>query len=120
MKEGDSMVYMKIHCGYCGGQWEVYSRQRDISSARICPHCDQRIDGDTWANKILTAFQAVGAANMALSFDHIEKHNAEYEVDFIADGHFRNADKGDIMNELQELRSVVESAGKKTKGKEKG
>lgn len=101
------MIYMKIHCGSCGGQWEVYSRMRDTTAARICPHCDQKIDGDTWVNKILPAFQAVGAANTALSFDHMEKHTAEYEIDFIADGHFQNSDKADILNELYDLEASV-------------
>lgn len=105
------MVFMRIHCGSCGGQWEVYSRQRDTTAARICPHCDHKIDGDTWAGKILPAFQAVGAANTALAYDHMDKHTAEYEIDFIADGHFRNADKGEVINELNELRTAIEAAG---------
>ena len=99
------MVYMRIHCGACGGTWEVYKRQLDTKAARICPHCDQKIDGDTWAGKIMPAFQAAGAANMALAFDHMEKHTAEAAVDFIANGRFHNSDKADIMNELYELEA---------------
>lgn len=103
------MVYMKIHCADCGGTWEVYKRQRDTAAARICPHCDHRIDGDIWTGKILPAFQAVGAANMALAFDHTDNHSAEFSVDFIADGKFQSADKADIMNEIFYLQAAVDA-----------
>lgn len=103
------MVYMKVHCSACGGTWEVYNRQQDLclTSSRICPHCRGRIDGDIWSDKILPAFQAVGAANMALAYDHTENHNVEFSIDYIADGKFQNADKADIMNELYELEANV-------------
>lgn len=103
------MTYMKIHCGACGGTWEVYRRQRDTAGARFCPHCDYTIDRDTWNTKILPAFQAVGAANMALVEDHTEKHTAEFSVDFIADGTFQNADKGEILNHISDLKEDMKT-----------
>lgn len=105
-------MFMRIHCGACGGTWEVYRRWRDTSGARKCPHCDYTIDGDTWVKKILPAFQAVGAANMELAQDHIEKHTAEFEIDFVADGKFQNADKAEILNELAELQYRINSLEK--------
>lgn len=98
------MVYMKLHCGACGGTWEVYRRQRDTAAARACPHCDYTIDKDTWKEKILPAFQAVCDANLALASDHTEKHTAEFQIDFMADGKFQNADKGEIFNEISDLK----------------
>lgn len=108
-------MFMRIHCGACGGVWEVYRRGRDTSGARMCPHCDFSIDGDTWVKKILPAFQAVGAANMELEADHIEKHTGEFEVDFIADGIFQNADTAYILNELSALQDKIDNLEKKNK-----
>ena len=115
------MVIMRIHCGACGGQWEVYSRQRDNAAARICPHCEHRIDGKTWEKKILPAFQAVGAANMALAYNHADKHVTDFEVDFIADGKFKNAAIGELQNQIYSLQSALEElqeawAGNKSNG----
>ena len=95
------MLYMRIHCGACGGTWEVYRRGRDTSGARTCPHCDYTIDQDTWKKVVLPAFQTVENVNLTLAQDHIEKHSAEFEVDFIADGRFQNADKAEAMNEIR-------------------
>lgn len=103
------MVFMRIHCGACGGTWEVYRKQRDIAASRACPHCAHSIDGDTWTKKILPAFQAVGAANMALASDHPEKHTAEFEIDYIADGQFQNASKGEILNEIADLKEDMKT-----------
>ena len=115
MKGCDSMVFMRIHCGACGGQWEVYRRGRDTAAARACPHCDFTIDGDTWVKKILPAFQAVGAANMELEADHIEKHTGEFQVDFLADGKFQNEDTAVILNEISALQQKIDDLKRKAR-----
>lgn len=101
------MVYMKIHCSACGGTWEVYNRQRDSKTARICPHCEHKIDRTTWEGKILPAFQTVGAANMALATDSTDKHLAEFTVDFIADTRFQNAAAAELLEQLDRLQSAI-------------
>ena len=110
------MVIMRIHCGACGGTWEVYRKQRDVSASRACPHCDYTIDRETWAKKILPAFQAVGAANMALASDHTEKHTAEFEIDYISDGQFQNASKGEILNEIEGLKEDMQTVAQVLQG----
>ena len=101
-------MYMRIHCGSCGGTWEVYPRQREYDAARICPHCEKRIAGDTWQNKILPAYTIARNANLAIAADHIDTHSADFEIDFIADGKFKCADKADIMNELYAVKAILE------------
>lgn len=109
MKEGDSMGYIRIHCGYCGGTWEVYRRQMDISNARICPHCDSRIDSDTWASKIMPAVEKMNKVNLDLIDHHLKNHSAGYEVDYIADGYFQDAKFADLKNQMYELQNTLET-----------
>lgn len=97
------MPYLKIHCDYCGGTWDVYHKQREYDAARQCPHCDARIDGATWRGKILPAYNSMRAANMALLDDHVQNHCPRFEVDFVNDGTFQNADKADLANGVQHL-----------------
>lgn len=101
------MMYMRIHCSSCGGIWDVYPRQREFDAARICPHCEKRIAGDTWHDKILPAYSSAVGANLALATDHTNSRMGEFEIDFIADGKFKCADKSDIMNELYEIKAMV-------------
>lgn len=101
------MMYIRIHCGSCGGTWPVFPRFREYEAARICPHCEKRIAGDTWHDKILPAFANAVNANLALATDHSNSKTAEFEVDFIADGNFACADKAEILNELHELKAMI-------------
>ena len=110
------MLYMKVHCGACGGTWEVYRRGRDTSGARMCPHCDYTIDQDTWRKVVLPAFQTVENVNLTLAQDHIDKHNAEFEVDFLSDCQFQNAGKGEILNEISELKEEMNTFAQVLKG----
>ena len=102
-RKDNDMPYLKIHCSYCGGTWDVYHKQREYDAARQCPHCDARIDGATWREKILPAYNSMRAANMALLDDHVQNHCPRLEVDFVFDGTFQNADKADLANGVQHL-----------------
>ena len=88
------MLIMRVHCGYCGGEWEIYPKLREYDKAHQCPHCDSRIDGTTWREKVLPAFLEVREANLALARDHVDYHCAPFEIDFIADGHFNRGGDG--------------------------
>ena len=101
------MIVMRLHCGACGGTWEVYTRQRDSKTARICPHCEHKINRDTWEDKILPAFQAAGAANLALVSDSVNNHTGDFEVDFIADGRFPNAGLSDLKQQLFVIQNAI-------------
>lgn len=104
------MAFLRIHCAYCGGTWEVYHKQRELDQARSCPHCDARIDGATWRDQVLPAYNTMRGANGALLDDHVSYHCARFEVDYINDGTFQNASAetaavDDLRNEIGELRS---------------
>ena len=101
------MAYLRIHCAYCGGTWDVYHRQLDLDPARRCPHCDSRIDGATWREKVLPAYNTMRAANMGLLDDHIQHHCPAFEVDCIADGTFQNASSGSTAAALEEMREDI-------------
>lgn len=77
--------YMKIHCDYCGGTWEVYDNIGDYTTtaARTCPHCGTKVDRQTWLRQIIPAFCAVGDANRELIKDHLD-HRPLFSVDIIA------------------------------------
>lgn len=77
---------MKIECGYCGQHWEIYQRD-DLhgTHARQCPHCDSKIDRDTWLSKVIPAFSLAAAANEKLYQDHVESHKPIFTVGFIPD-----------------------------------
>lgn len=83
-------MFMTIRCEACGGTWEVYPKLRELDPARVCPHCDKRIDRLTWQKYILPAFDAARAANLELMRDHSEYHTPIFQVDFVADSLFAN------------------------------
>lgn len=81
------MSYMKIHCGRCGGTWEIYGRDDwNSEKARQCPHCFSEIDRQTWFNQVVPGFCAVADANRELYKDHTGYHGQElFRVDVISD-----------------------------------
>ena len=85
------MGYVSIHCDYCGGTWDVYGHSNfHERAARTCPHCQQRIDGQTWEKQILPAFGGMMDANRELIKDHTGYHSPLFTVDYIADHYFPN------------------------------
>ena len=81
-------VYMRIHCDYCGGAWDVYDRDDfHAQVARTCPHCGTKIDKQTWIRQIVPAFCMAGDANRELVKDHLD-HRPLFSVDIVADHHF--------------------------------
>lgn len=85
------MGYLKIHCHYCGGTWEVYKKLLGVEAARACPHCFKSVDGQTWEKQIIPAFHALDDANRELYKDSTGYHVPLFEVDYIADTIFANA-----------------------------
>lgn len=85
------MGYLRIHCDYCGGTWDVYGHSNfHDRAARTCPHCQQRIDGQTWERQIVPAFGGMMDANRELMKDHSGYHSPLFTVDYIADHYFPN------------------------------
>lgn len=94
------MGYLKIHCDYCGGTWEVYQRDNwNNDKARQCPHCFKSIDRQTWARQIVPAFAALNDANMELVKDSAGYCVPLFSVDYVADTLFANATKGEPADE---------------------
>ena len=83
------MAFLRIHCDYCGGTWDVYKRDIKTEDARKCPHCFQKIDAQTWKKHIIPAFGTVEDANMELVKDAYN-HLPLYSFDVIANHLFRN------------------------------
>lgn len=83
------MAYIKVHCDYCGGSWEIYKRDVKNDHARQCPHCFQRIEQQTWTREILPAFYSVEDANAELFKDHCD-HKPLFTFDVIANHIFAN------------------------------
>ena len=109
------MGILRIHCDSCGGQWEVYgSGDFHARAARTCPHCGQRIDGQTWEKQILPAFGGMMDANRELLKDHSGYHAPLFTVDYVADHYFPNdaRDNGSaILNlemQIEDLQKQVE------------
>ncbi len=89
------MAYMRIHCDYCGGAWEVYKRDNwKDSKAAECPHCFSKIDRQTWDNQIVPAFNMLDDANRELFKDHVGYHRPLFTVDVIADHIFTGNPRG--------------------------
>jgi hypothetical protein len=70
--------------------WEIYFRDDwNADRARKCPHCQNKIDRQTWKH-VITAFGHVQDANSELIKDHVGYHCPLYTVDFIEDRVFRD------------------------------
>lgn len=84
------MAYLNIHCRYCRKHWEVYERD-DFNSpkARTCPHCNSKIDEQTWNNQVIPAFGMVADANRELVKDHTGYHTPLFYFDVISDHIFK-------------------------------
>ena len=97
------MGFLRIHCHACGGAWEVYRRQVDGAAARECPHCGKRIEQGVWNGEIRPAYKAFEGANAALP-----DLPTRFEVDYIADRAFKNADLGEIAARVLNIETGVE------------
>lgn len=114
------MGYLKIHCGYCHGSWEVYSRDpwKD-EQYRTCPHCFKEIDNQNWKNFIVPAFCTMQDANRELIKTHTGQHSPLFTVDYTEDFVFHDtrsetdiaiANLQDNMDELQTTMAALAEA----------
>lgn len=86
------MAYLRIHCDYCGGQWEVYKHNIKDEYARQCPHCFQKIDRQTWEKQVIPAFNMSNDANAELYKDFCDC-NPLFYFDVIANHIYKNKGK---------------------------
>lgn len=83
------MGYLRIHCDYCGGTWEVYGRDDwNDDRARQCPHCSAKIDRQDWTKEVLPAFAAMMDANREIAKTHSGYHIPLFTVDYIEDSYY--------------------------------
>ena len=81
------MGYLRIHCSNCRRRWAVYDRDNWRSeSSRTCPHCETKIDAQTWENQVLPAFGMMGDANREL-FKDTGYEKPLFRVDYISDNY---------------------------------
>lgn len=79
------MGFLRIHCGNCGGTWEVYATGNPAEKKnKICPHCLSNIDGQDWQKVIVPAFGTMEDANRTLLNTHTGYHAPLFTVDYIA------------------------------------
>lgn len=94
------MAFLRIHCGVCGGTWEVYHRDNwKDDQARTCPHCFAAIDAQTWSSYVLPAFGLMADANAELFKDSTGYHKPRFSVDVIADHLYQNRRTGADQSE---------------------
>lgn len=111
MRKDNTMGVLKINCGYCGGSWEVYSRDMKYDKARTCPHCLQSVERQTWDKQILPAFGMLDDANRELFKDHTGYHKTLFSVSYEPDIIFKNAERAqmisDIRADIEDLREIL-------------
>ena len=95
-------MYMKIHCDYCNQNYDVYERDMTSKSARQCPHCGSKIDGDIWRDIAIPAFKSAIMLNWAMMNDHVENHRPLFTASFVADHIFPVSSES-----ADEIRKVV-------------
>lgn len=103
------MGTLRIYCDYCGQKWEVYgSRDFHSKSARTCPHCGSRIDGQTWENQIVPAFCMMNDANRELMKDHAGYKHPIFTLDYEADHYFPDSakDAEAILTDIMEILEI--------------
>ena len=109
------MGFLRIHCNYCGGTWDVYGRDDwKNNRSRTCPHCQSKIDGQDWEKQIVPAFGAMLDANRELMKTHTGYHSPFFTVDYIEDHYFPDAARDaetavcNLETRIDELQEVVE------------
>ena len=102
------MGYLRIHCGGCGQDWEVYRKAREYDASRECPHCGKRIDPTTWHKNVLRAFDCMLDANLAVMQDHVDYRQGAFKLDYIETGSTDREQAAERMNRLDERLYQIE------------
>ncbi|MBQ5319761.1 MAG: hypothetical protein J6K17_11765 [Oscillospiraceae bacterium] len=84
------MAFIRIHCDYCGGEWEVYKHGLTSEHSRECPHCFHTVNEQLWEKEIIPAFCAVDEANAELYKEHLGEHKPLFYFDVVANHIFKN------------------------------
>lgn len=75
------MGYLQIICDHCRKHWDVYNRNMNEESARICPRCMRSVDEQTWNRFVLPAFGMMDDAGRELMKDSLN-HSPLFRVDY--------------------------------------
>ena len=103
------MGFLRIHCGDCGGTWEVYGHD-DFRNAKnkICPHCFANIDGQDWKNAVVPAFGAMLDLNRTLQNTSTGYHAPLFSVDYVADTR-TPTDQERIKQSIRALENCIDA-----------
>ena len=112
------MGMLKISCSYCGGSWEVYHRDIHYKHAASCPHCNHKIERQTWEKAILPAFGAMEDASRELLKDVSGYGTTLFTISYTSDVIFENAkgqpqqhytdDEADEPNDTDEAAAIID------------
>lgn len=102
------MGLLRVRCDQCKGTWEVYGA-RDFTNDqnRICPHCGNKVDKQTWHGQILPAFGMLMDGNRALMKVRAD-HGPLFLVDYIEDSYFDPpATTQDVYDRIDQLEDTL-------------
>lgn len=78
------MLYIKIECGSCGNDFEIYNRDINPREDPIrCPHCLRKMDRKHWGN-LIDAFLTACDWNYQNRKANQEHDTPLFQVEFVS------------------------------------
>lgn len=75
------MDYLKVHCFYCKGKFELYSRNMDHDERPpMCPHCLTRMDKTQW-ERLIDAYFTFAEVNKNFRKYHMDRAEPLFQVE---------------------------------------
>ena len=76
------MLYVKISCGNCKNDFEIYSREINFRDDPVrCPHCLRQMEAKHW-NNLIDAFLTAADWNRQALKTHQEHGTPLFQVEF--------------------------------------
>lgn len=77
------MLYVKMKCGTCGNDFEIYSNEMNHRDKPIrCPHCLRQMDARHWDN-LINAYMTATDWNYQNRKAHNEHNSPLFVAEFI-------------------------------------
>lgn len=78
------MLFVKVACGNCGRNFEIYSREINFRDHPIrCPHCLRQMEKKHW-NNLIDAFLTAADWNTQNVKAHQEHNTPLFQVEFLS------------------------------------
>lgn len=76
------MLYIKMSCGNCGNDFEIYSQEMNNRDRPIrCPHCLRQMPDRHWKN-LINVYFAASDWNREVLKSHIEHGEPLFKAEF--------------------------------------